>query len=244
MKDQQTKLFYNSSFDSNSKEIKLSEDESYHASKVLRLHSGELVSVTNGRGLISEAIIVYFEKESVLLKVQRHSYFQPPKTKIHLAISPVKKRTKIEWLVEKCTELGISEISFIISKHSERTVINLIRLEKVVISAMKQSLNPYKPVVNSIRNFELFINGYAQFQGHKFIAHCNTESSEHLSKLYIAGKDTLICVGPEGGFSEKEISMSASKSFEIVNLGDLRLRSETAALSSLITLNTLNAMDN
>jgi len=223
------KLFYYEQLNAKTTIFGLGEVESHHAIHVVRLKKGDEITVTNGKGLMARCKITSSEKKTIGLTILETFQAEQDKNKIHLAISPVKKREKIEWLIEKATEIGVNEISFFLSAHSERMVINYERLEKIIIPAVKQSLNPYKPIIHPLQNFEKLLINNAQIQD-KFIADCKTESEHHLVNYLQHPADTIILIGPEGGFTEGEIQFARQQNYIPVSLGTTRLRSETAAV--------------
>lgn len=227
-------LFFEPLLKNTSKVISLNAEESHHLTRVLRLKINDEVLVCNGKGIISKTKIISILKNNVNLEITESKEHTKPQPIIHLAFSPLKKRIKNEWIVEKSTELGVSSISFFQSKHSERVNVNNERMRKVVISAVKQSLNPFKPLINELQNFESLIKNYNDTKYLKLIAYCGTSEKEHFSKYIKKGnKEVVLIIGAEGGFSEEEINFAKSNDFITVNLGKLRLRSETAALSML-----------
>ena len=229
-------LFYDPDFDVNSKTIILNETESHHIAKVLRLQTGQNIKILNGRGLVAEAEISSISKKEVSLKILSTEVVPENYSKIHLAFSPVKKRDKNEWIIEKATELGVSEISFFKSNHSERTEINLDRVEKICISSIKQSQNPFLPKFSEITKLKRLIDFTSDTYTAKFIAYCNTTQSDHIANKIVDPKSILILIGPEGGFAREEIKIAKDKGFRVASLGDLTLRSETAAIAALAAI--------
>ncbi|PKP33695.1 MAG: 16S rRNA (uracil(1498)-N(3))-methyltransferase, partial [Bacteroidetes bacterium HGW-Bacteroidetes-17] len=156
---------------------------------------------------------------------------------VHMAVAPTKSIDRYEWFLEKATEIGIDRITPIICEHSERKEVKINRLEKVVISALKQSLKAYLPKLSETVKFNHFIN--QPFEGQKFIAYCEGEPPL-LKKLYIPKTDVLILIGPEGDFSPDEVEQAIKKGFIPVSLGNSRLRTETAAIAACHAINLLN----
>ena len=146
---------------------------------------------------------------------------------------------RIEWFAEKATEIGLDEITFLNCRYSERKVIKTERIEKIVVSAVKQSLKARKPVINEMTDFDKFMK--MEFSGDKFIAHCNEGEKILLKDAIVPGHDSLVLIGPEGDFSNEEVEMAIQKGFKPVSLGKSRLRTETAALVAVHTMNLLNA---
>lgn len=157
---------------------------------------------------------------------------------LHLAMAPTKNMDRIEWLAEKATEIGFDELSFLNCRYSERKVIKTERVEKIVVSAVKQSLKARKPVVNEMMDFARFVK--QDFAGQKFIAHCNEGEKPLLKEILVPGEDALVLIGPEGDFSPEEVKLAESLGFRSISLGKSRLRTETAALVSVHIMNLFN----
>ena len=147
---------------------------------------------------------------------------------------------RMEWFAEKVTEVGVSEITPLLCDHSERKVLKTDRLEKIMVSAMKQSKKATLPVLNEMVPFAQFVKKYADFQGEKYIAHCYEEDKKSLAKVYTKSSDVIIMIGPEGDFSEEEVRMAIENGFVPVSLGNSRLRTETAGLMACHTIHVLN----
>ncbi len=210
-------------------EVILSETESKHAIRVLRLTVNSEVQVIDGKGGFYEAVISdAHPKKCKLLITNSIQEFDKRNFKLHIAIAPTKNIDRFEWFLEKCTEIGINEITPLLSEHSERKVIKPERLEKILISAMKQSLKAYLPKLNPITSFEEFILN-SKFEN-KYIAHCYEGEKIHLKNTIIKGNDILVLIGPEGDFSLEEIEMAKQNGFLEVSLGMARLRTETAGV--------------
>lgn len=233
------RLYFEPEINSDSKTILLNEDESHHLLKVIRAQKGESLSLMNGKGLLAEARILEISKKRAQLEIYNVVFYPALSNRIHLGICPVKKRDKLEMIVEKATEMGVSEISFIQSEFSERSKINWSRFEKIIISAVKQSVNPHVPKLNPIIKFSSFIENFADSSGQKFIAWCGTLNENHLSKFYKPAQDVIMLIGPEGDFSEQEVKLASGRNFVPVSLGNLRLRSETAAIFAIAALQAL-----
>jgi 16S rRNA (uracil1498-N3)-methyltransferase len=207
----------------------LSEQETQHISKVLRLKEGDHISLTDGKGNLCDAIILDSHAKRCLVQCGPiiHEYDRR-KFHVHIAIAPTKSSDRFEWFLEKATEIGIEEITPLICSHSERTKVNSDRLMKVLIAAIKQSLNSYLPVLNEPVSFVKFVE-----QSHleeKYIAYCATGEEEELQNVYPPGADALILIGPEGDFSVEEVEHSIKHGFSPISLGKSRLRTETAGI--------------
>jgi 16S rRNA (uracil1498-N3)-methyltransferase len=157
---------------------------------------------------------------------------------LHLAVAPTKMNERYEWFLEKATEIGIQEITPIICDNSERTVIKIDRFQKIIESAMKQSLHYFLPKLNEPISFKEFIK--SPQNGQLFIAHCEETNKKSLKNEVMIGQNTIILIGPEGDFSSKEIQLALENSFIPVSLGNSRLRTETAAVAACLTVVLLN----
>ena len=216
----------------------LPELESRHCTKVLRMRAGDLLSVTNGKGQFFSCKLLHPDPKKSVVSILHQ--WEKPKNRnyqLHIAFGPTKQIDRNEWFVEKATEIGIDRITPIVSRYSERKEIKKERLEKIAISAMKQSRQAYLPIIDKILPFELFINH--QFEGRKFIAHCHNQPKELLSQTCKEGEDTLLLIGPEGDFSEQEVCEAIEQGFQPISLGEQRLRTETACLVAVHTLHLM-----
>ncbi|MCQ2350853.1 MAG: 16S rRNA (uracil(1498)-N(3))-methyltransferase [Paludibacteraceae bacterium] len=211
----------------------LPEEESHHAVKVLRLQAGDSVLVMDGQGTMYHATIaVAHPKHCVLNSLEK---VDAPRTRnyhLHIAIAPTKNMDRLEWFVEKAAEIGIDEISPIFCTFSERKVLKTDRIEKILVSAMKQSMQPYLTKLNEPCSFKEFLKRSNSFDGQKFIGHCHSGNKEMLAKAAKPDGKYLIMIGPEGDFSEEEVSEAVKNGFTPISLGSMRLRVETAALYS------------
>lgn len=217
----------------------LPEEESGHAVRVLRLKEGDEILLTDGKGSFYRASILQAHPKHTSVEI-REKTDQPPlwPVRIHIAVAPTKNMDRMEWFAEKATEIGIDEITCLHCRYSERKEIKTGRLEKILVSAMKQSQKARIPKLNGITPFNAFV---AQpFNGRKFIAHCEKEEKELLKNSCLPGEDVLILIGPEGDFSTEEIELALRHGFKPVSLGESRLRTETAALVACQTVHFLN----
>ena len=224
-------LFYTENTD---KEFYLSKEESRHISKVLRKKKGDIINFTDGNGHLLIAKIINSEINKTRVKIidkinkeKDHNYY------LHIAISLTKNMDRFEWFLEKATEIGIDEITPIICRNSERKNVNIDRCNRIMISAIKQSLKFHKPKINKIISFTQFLK--IDFEGKKYIAHCKDLKKKELKKENL-NKKTLILIGPEGDFSENEIQKTLKNNFFSVSLGNNRLRTETAAIIGVHTI--------
>jgi 16S rRNA (uracil1498-N3)-methyltransferase len=221
-------LFFNPDLSENSTEITFSKDESKHIVKVLRKTIGDSLHITNGKGWLFEAKLQNTDIKRCMAIM--FSKIQQPKKhyQLHLAVAPTKMNDRFEWFLEKATEIGVDTITPIICDHSERKIIKIDRFEKILQSAMKQSLNCYLPKLNDAIIFKDFVQ--QKFIGQRYIAHCHETQRKSLKHGLQAKSDVLILIGPEGDFSVKEIEMAIQNKFIPVTLGETRLRTETAAI--------------
>lgn len=231
-------LFYNPSILETEKLFVFDKEESKHIIKVLRKKEGDILFVTNGLGILFKTEIALASDSKCTVNILSFEKQEPSKYHLHLAVAPTKMNERYEWFLEKATEIGIQEITPIICDHSERKVIKTDRFQKIIESAMKQSLHYYLPKLNEPLLFKDFIK--KDFSGQKFIAHCEETDKKSLKKEIITGEDILILIGPEGDFSVKEIQMALDNTFIPVSLGETRLRTETAAVVACHSVVLLN----
>jgi len=217
----------------------LPEEESQHAVKVLRLQSGEEIEIVDGVGGFYKAVITNphpkhcgFEVVELITGFGKRNY------KLHVAIAPTKNIERMEWFIEKATEIGIDEITPVICRFSERKIVKEERLEKIIVSAAKQSLKAYFPKLNPPCAFAELVKNNQTTQ--KFIAHCYQEDKRLLQAEIVKGSDVLVLVGPEGDFSREEVEMAISCGFIPVSLGESRLRTETAGVVAVHTVAVIN----
>ena len=218
----------------------LPKEESKHAVKVLRLQTNDLLAITNGEGDIHTAKVVIANQKKCEVAIFETEHFEPRKFKIHMAVAPTKLNDRYEWMLEKMTEMGVDEITPIICNRSERKVLKLERMERIIISAVKQSWKAYMPVINEPIRYSEFVKNN-QFD-QQFIAHCNggCGSDDHLKTMARTGSNIGVLIGPEGDFSETEVELATENGWVKTGLGSARLRTETAALVACFTLNLMN----
>jgi 16S rRNA (uracil1498-N3)-methyltransferase len=216
-------------------EIILSAEESKHATKVLRKKEGDILNFTDGKGYFYKAKITVADTRKCRLQVvsteqkeKQHNYH------LHIAIAPTKNMDRFEWFLEKATEIGIDEITPVICHHSERKEIKTERCNRILLSAMKQSLKFHLPKLNEAITLKNFLK--QDFEGNKYIAHCEEGNKTELKEKK-KEKRTLILIGPEGDFSPTEIEMALQNQFKAVSLGTSRLRTETAGIIAAHTIN-------
>ena len=220
--------------------LQLDEQESLHAVKVLRLKKGDKIFLTDGIGGFFEMEIVNPHPKRCELKILSEKPFsiKDQKHYIHIAMAPAKNNERNEWFLEKAIEFGVDEISFLICNHSERKVINMERMEKLAVVAMKQSLKAKLPKLNPVLPFKEFMSKAGSVT--KFIAHLEEGEKKSLFNAAIPNTSCLVAIGPEGDFSPEEINLAFKNDFQPVSLGKSRLRTETAALAACHILNLIN----
>ena len=221
-------LFYNPNITDTATSFVFDKEESKHIIKVLRKKEGDVLHVTNGLGFLFITEITIASDNKCTVKINATEKQETPKFHLHLAVAPTKMNERYEWFLEKATEIGIQEITPIICEHSERKVIKTDRFQKILESAMKQSLHYYLPKLNEPILFKDFIK--TKKSGQLFIAHCDETDKKSLKKELKINEDVIILIGPEGDFSVKEIQLALENNFIPVSLGATRLRTETAAI--------------
>ena len=218
----------------------LPEEEAQHCTRVLRLNAGDEITLTDGKGCFYKAEISATTNKRCLVNI-KETILQEPlwPCHLHIAMAPTKNMDRNEWFAEKATEIGFDELSFLNCRFSERKVIKNERIEKILVSAIKQSLKARLPLLNEMMDFDKFIS--RDFKGQKFIAHCYEGEKPLLRNILKSGEDALVLIGPEGDFSEEEVSKAIQRGFIPISLGKSRLRTETAALVACHTLNLMNS---
>ena len=234
----------------------LPEEEAQHAVRVLRLDAGDEIMLMDGKGSFYLAEITEATKKRCFYQL-KETLPQPRQWQghLHLAMAPTKLNDRVEWFAEKATEIGFDELTFLKCRWSERTVIKTERIEKILVSAMKQSHKAWKPVLNEMTDFKAFLQEIEQREKasgktmQKFICHCYDDAdpamgiAKHvglLKDVVKSGEDVLVMVGPEGDFSIDEVKLAEAKGFQGVSLGKSRLRTETAALVAVHIMNIIN----
>ncbi len=230
-------IFYIPGIDGN--EILMNEVESKHAIRVLRLNQGDKVKIADGAGNFYTAEITEPNPKKCKLSVIRiQKEYEKRPFYLHMAIAPTKNIDRFEWFLEKATEIGIDEITPLLCEHSERKVIKPERLEKILVSAMKQSVKAYLPKLNLMTGFDKFI--LQNRTGQKFIAHCHDAGLQHLKNKVSKENEVTILIGPEGDFSLTEVSSAKDAGFMEISLGKSRLRTETAGVAACHIVNLVN----
>lgn len=219
--------------------LELPQDEAAHAIRVLRLAEGAQVMLTDGKGSFYRAEIDMVSGKRCYVRIVETTTPEPMwRGHLHLAMAPTKNMDRIEWFAEKATEIGFNELTFLDCRFSERKVVKTERVEKILVSAMKQSLKPTLPILNGMTPFDKFVS--QPFEGQKFIAHCYEGEKEALMQALQPGGNALVLIGPEGDFSPEEVQKAMAHGFRPITLGKSRLRTETAALVAVHMMNIVN----
>ena len=236
---QAMQLFYAADF--TAPEYMLSEEESRHAVKVLRLVEGDTLHITDGRGNLYRCEVASAHQKHCLVRVVEHfAEFEKMPYNLTMAVAPTKNIDRYEWFLEKATEIGVTEFVPLVSDHSERKVIKQEREEKVITAAVKQSLKAYHPLLADITPFAKLVR--REFAGRKFIAHCGdaVKEKKYLASTLQKGEDALVLIGPEGDFSPEEVRLAVENGFEEITLGTQRFRTETAAVVAVDMVSIVN----
>ncbi len=217
----------------------LEEAEARHCVQVLRMKEGDAIQFVDGKGNWYTGRLTTLHKKECRIGIEQRK-LQAPATKVdlHLAVAPTKSIDRFEWFLEKATEMGISQITPLLCRRSERKRIRAERLERILVAAMKQSLKAQLPVLHPLQKLGDFLSKVDSQQ--KFIAHCNPDQKKLLKDIYIAGKSVCILVGPEGDFTEEEVCAAQQLGFDSISLGEARLRTETAAMVACHSINFMN----
>jgi len=232
-------LFYTPDIDAASTAYQLNEEESKHCVRVLRLQVGDKTQLIDGKGnFYTAAITDPHPKRTSLQIIAVQKDFHRRNHYLHIAIAPTKNIERLEWFLEKATEIGIDEISLVICQRSERKEVKTERLDKIITSAIKQSIKAWHPVLNEPVVLNKLMS--APFDGQKFIAHCEPGDRFTLNHELKPFGRYLILIGPEGDFTPKEIDDALNNGFKAITLGESRLRTETAALEACFEVNFLN----
>ncbi len=231
-------LFYSKELVKSDTHYSFPKDESKHIVKVLRRSSGDQLKITNGRGLLFDAIIEQPDPRACVVRITRVQHQEPRPFNLHMAVAPTKMNDRFEWFLEKATELGVEIISPVICDRSERRKLNLDRMEKIILSAMKQSFRTHLPRLNPLLSFKEFIS--IKQDALSCIAHCESSERKSLKSILRPNIDTTILIGPEGDFTVKEIEMALAQNYIPVTLGKTRLRTETAAIAACHSVAFIN----
>ncbi len=232
-------LFYNADITTDTQQIVFDKTESRHIVRVLRKKENDVLKITNGNGFLFDAKINFASDKKCIADITNTEEKQKPwNYYLHVAIAPTKNNDRIEWFLEKATEIGIDEITPILCDNSERRTVKLERFEKIIQSAMKQSLKFTLPTLNAPLKFNEFIA--KDISGKLCIAHCEPSSKKTFKSEIQSSEKITILIGPEGDFSANEIKKALAKNYSPVSLGESRLRTETAALVAVNTVSFVN----
>ncbi|WP_117879301.1 16S rRNA (uracil(1498)-N(3))-methyltransferase [Aureibaculum luteum] len=232
-------LFYTSNISNDSETFTFDKTESRHIVKVLRKNTGDQLFITNGKGeLITSEIIISSDKNCTVKILNFETKQKPWNYNLHVAMAPTKNIDRFEWFLEKATEIGIDQITPILCDHSERKIIKMDRLNRILESAMKQSLKYQLPKLNKLTSFSEFIEENNSYN--LFIAHCEETDKKHLKDVLTPQHNATILIGPEGDFSISEIELALHNKYQPVSLGESRLRTETAGIVATQTVSLFN----
>jgi 16S rRNA (uracil1498-N3)-methyltransferase len=223
------RLFYDPTIDFNAKSHTLSEEESKHICKVLRLSNGDDVAIIDGNGSLFETKISDANPKKCVVEIIKQTIEPKAKEEIHIAIAPTKMMDRLEWFLEKATEIGMTEITPLLCDNSERKQLKDERLEKILVSAMKQSKGMYLPKLNPLTDFNTFIQKHPE----GLLAHCYEDEKNAMKDVFVF-KNCPILIGPEGDFSTKEVELALKSGYKTITLGENRLRTETAGIYAVV----------
>lgn len=221
--------------------IYLNDEEARHCGKVLRKQMGDTIQAFDGKGNLHTATIQQISKQHVQAQITETQHTPPSPYRIHLAIAPTKNISRLEWCIEKGCELGISSITPLLCRRSERKVIKPERLQKIILSAIKQSQKTHLPSLQDLCTVKEYLK--QPFSGSQHICHCAYDTNPHLAKTYQASSDVHIMIGPEGDFHEDEIQAALASGFQDTGLGTERLRTETAGVYAISIIHTLHSIN-
>ncbi|MCF6346769.1 MAG: 16S rRNA (uracil(1498)-N(3))-methyltransferase [Flavobacteriaceae bacterium] len=231
-------LFYNANI-TDTKQFTFDKTESRHIVRVLRKKTGDQLFITNGKGLLfNSEISIANDKKCLVTIIKVDKKPKPWNYHLHIAIAPTKSMDRYEWFLEKATEIGIDEITPLLCDHSERKILKAERLEKIIESAMKQSLKFHLPKLNPLIKFSDFINH--DFDSNLYIAHCEKANKQTLKSVLLPNQKITILIGPEGDFSSSEIEKAIQQNFTPISLGESRLRTETAGVVATQMVSFIN----
>lgn len=230
-------LFYSETLTQENETLIFDSDESRHIVRVLRKKIGDFISVTNGQGLEWKGEIIGTDIRKVVAKKNNVIVHQNKNAPLHIAIAPTKSNDRLEWFLEKATEIGVTQVTPILCQHSERKTVKADRMKKILVGGLKQSAQFYLPQLNPIVSFDDFIK--LDSQGKRLIAHCQNREKTTLHKIGNLDCEMLIMIGPEGDFSDREVNTALEHSFTGISLGSQRLRTETAGIVACCMVATL-----
>jgi 16S rRNA (uracil1498-N3)-methyltransferase len=231
-------IFFDPNIDISAKKHVLNEEESGHACRVLRLRVGDEIELLDGKGTTFKAKISDAHPKKCMVDIFETHTEKNPDFEIHIAIAPTKNMERLEWFAEKTTELGITHITLLSCKNNERKAVKTDRLQKILISAMKQSKRKFLPELTDLVSFKEFVSKYPN----GLIAHCYEGEKNTVLSNWNKNK-TPILIGPEGDFTSDEVEMALKNGYKAIHLGSNRLRTETAGLYACMqALHTLEAL--
>jgi 16S rRNA (uracil1498-N3)-methyltransferase len=217
-------------------ELILSEEESKHCIRVLRLRQNDTIYLTDGKGMLCRALLQDPDPKSTGVRIiDSTADYRKRSHRLHIAIAPTKNSERFEWFLEKVTEIGVDEITPLICARSERKTINIKRGERILISGMKQAQRAYIPVLNQVCHLKNFLSG--RDEKSKIIAHCNTSDLPVISEKLGVGAPVIILIGPEGDFTVEEVEMATGQGFVEAGLGPFVYRTETAGIMACHAFN-------
>jgi 16S rRNA (uracil1498-N3)-methyltransferase len=231
------RLFFSEDIDTG----KLNAEETQHAIKVLRLQKDQEIHLIDGKGTLARAIVTEIDKRNCSYKTLDKTLCENTIQHLHLAIAPTKSSDRLEWMIEKMTEIGIGTIHFIHTKRTEKSKLNLERLHKKILSAAKQSHKYHFPLIEEHKSLKSFIDSY-QFD-QKYIAHLAEGERKYLGKEVTNKGSVCVLIGPEGDFTDDEIELAFKSNYQAVTLGEFRLRTETAAVFATTLLNHIRYIE-
>lgn len=233
-------LFYNPTIDENTEQLVFDKEESRHIVRVLRKKEGDQLLITNGKNfLFKVAIIIASDKKCTATVIESQAMPAKRSYSLHVAIAPTKNNDRFEWFLEKATEIGIDSITPIICKNSERKIVKIERMNKIIQGAMKQSLQYKLPVLNEATKLADFITTHNNDQ--LFIAHCEDDKPKQLLRQLVQPEQSYtVLIGPEGDFSTDEIHAAITQGYQPISLGNTRLRTETAGLNAVQRINFIH----
>ena len=223
-------LFYSEQLTEETENYTFPREESKHIIKVLRKRQGDSIYITNGKGFLFTSQIINDNPNKCTVAITEQEYHKPRSYNLHIAIAPTKLNDRFEWFLEKATEIGITEITPLLCDHSERKTIKWERYNKILQSALKQSLQYHLPILNPLTSFKDFLEKADSSNTLKCIAHCEEGKKETINATFLDKNHITILIGPEGDFSSQEIKNAIAQEYQEITLGTTRLRTETAGL--------------
>lgn len=231
-------VFYTPDLQSNT--ITITGDDARHCAKALRKRPGDAIRLTDGCGTLADATLVAVTPTDCIAEVTERQLVASRQVQLHLAVAPTKNPDRMEWLVEKGVELGVEKITFVICEHSERRKLDLARMQRIAVAALKQSQTAWLPELQMV-DFEYFVKQQSETEALKYVAWCDDQNDAQLVDEKWDSGEVLLLIGPEGDFSASEIALCKSLKYKEIKLGSRRLRTETAALYGCFAVAARNA---